>query len=65
MPGRKYEKKLYIDMPFDEALERFAGTDPNEVNELSSRKPKKKAGSEPPAAEKPAPANRKRQSQED
>lgn len=30
MPG-KYEDKMALDMPFDEALERFIGTDPAEV----------------------------------
>jgi ribosomal 50S subunit-associated protein YjgA (DUF615 family) len=62
MPARKYEKKLHIDMPFDEALQRYAKTDPAEVQELIARKPKKTAGSKPPAAERPSPANRKRQS---
>jgi len=27
----KYEDKMSLDMPFDEALERFIGTDPTEV----------------------------------
>jgi hypothetical protein len=31
-PGpQTYEEKLRIDMPFDEALQRFIGTDPKEV----------------------------------
>jgi hypothetical protein len=60
MPGKKYEKKLYIDMPFDEALERFAGTDPKEVRELIGRK--KTAASKPTAANKPKSSiGRKRQ----
>ena len=31
MPKRKYEDRLYLDMPFGEALERFAHTDTKEV----------------------------------
>jgi hypothetical protein len=27
----KYDDKMSLDMPFDEALERFAGTDPAEM----------------------------------
>jgi len=61
MAGRKYEKKLHIDMPFDEALTRFGTTDPKEIKELIKKKGKRTAGSEPPAAEKSS-ANRKRQS---
>jgi hypothetical protein len=30
-PPRTYEDKLHLDMPFDEAVERFIGTDPKEV----------------------------------
>jgi len=62
MPGRKYEKKLHIDMPFDEALERFAKTDPKEVKALASKK-KKTAAKKLAAADDPkSPADRKRQS---
>jgi len=28
---RKYDDKMHLDLPFDEALERFIGTDPAEV----------------------------------
>jgi hypothetical protein len=28
---RKYDDKMSLDLPFDEALERFAGTDPKEM----------------------------------
>lgn len=28
---RKYDDKMSLDMPFDEALERFIGTDPEEM----------------------------------
>jgi hypothetical protein len=34
MTGRKYEPPLYLDMDFEEALERFGTTDPKEVREL-------------------------------
>jgi len=29
--SRKYDDKMSLDMPFDEALERFIGTDPGET----------------------------------
>ena len=38
MTGKKYEPPLYIDMEFDEALERYVGTDPKEVAKLGARK---------------------------
>ena len=38
MTGKKYEPPLYIDMDFDEALERYVGTDPKEVEKLGVRK---------------------------
>jgi hypothetical protein len=31
MTGRKYEKPLYLEMPFEEALGRYAQTDPVEI----------------------------------
>lgn len=31
MTGKKYDDKLFLDIPFGEALERFAGTKPREV----------------------------------
>ena len=31
MTGKKYDDKLFLDIPFDEALERFAVTKPKEV----------------------------------
>lgn len=37
MPRKKYQKPLGIDVPFDEALERFAGTDPTEVQQEIDR----------------------------
>lgn len=43
--GKKLEPKLYLDMDFSEALERFGTTNPNEVKELIERaKRKKNAG---------------------
>ena len=33
MSNEKYEKKLAIDLPFGEALERFAQTNPRELPE--------------------------------
>jgi len=32
MPKRIYSDKLHIDMPFNEALERFAGSDTGEID---------------------------------
>lgn len=48
---RKYEDKLYIDMPFEEAVERFAGVDPQEMRVNIAKSKKKK----PPGDKKPAP----------
>lgn len=52
MTGKKYEPRLYLDMDFEEALERFGTTDPKEVKELMKRaKEKKPPGpDEPPTA---------------
>ena len=56
MTGDKREKKLWIDMEFCEALERFAGTDPDELPEnVKLRRSKKKAGSTKPPARKSGP----------
>ena len=41
MIGKKHEPPLYIDMDFDEALERYVGTDPKQVEKIET---KKKAG---------------------
>ena len=62
MKGRKYEKKLHIDMPFDEGAERFAKTDPKEVKALASKKKKTAAEKQAAADIRKAPADRKRQS---
>lgn len=32
-PGKKLQPKLSLDMPFEEALARFAATDPTELND--------------------------------
>ena len=37
---RKPEPPLYLDMPFEEALERFVQTDPAEVEPPPGKKPK-------------------------
>lgn len=47
------EPPLGLDMPFDEALKRFIGTDPNEV-EASVRRAKKK---KPPGGKKSVPSD--------
>lgn len=43
--------KLHLDMPFDEALERFIGTKPAEVHANIQRAKKRK----PPGGKKPPP----------
>lgn len=54
MPKRKYDDKLYIDMPFEEAVERFIGVKPEELKEnLDKQKRKRKtpgSGRKPPGA---------------
>ena len=40
--GKKLEPKLKLDMPFDEALERFAQTKPKEVERSIERAKQKK-----------------------
>jgi len=51
MKKRKYEEKLFIDMPFGEALERYAGVDPKEmhanIDKAKRRKKKPPGGGEP------------------
>lgn len=45
MIGKKYEKPLFIDMDFEEALRRFGTTNKKEVDVLLRReKQRKKAG---------------------
>jgi hypothetical protein len=40
--GKKYEPPLFLDMDFEEALERFGTTDPKEVKELMDRAKERK-----------------------
>ncbi|MBN8982782.1 MAG: hypothetical protein J0I29_16140 [Rhizobiales bacterium] len=47
--AKKYDDKLSLDMPFGEALERFAGVDPKEMHANIKRAKKKK----PPGGKKP------------
>jgi len=42
MPKRTYSDKLHLDMPLDEALERFAGVTPEEMQANIARAKKKK-----------------------
>ena len=44
----KYDKPLFIDMPFGEALERYVGVDPTEIPE--NKKLKRRGAQGPPAA---------------
>lgn len=48
---KKYDDKLFIDMPFDEAIERFAGVDPAEMHANIDKAKKKK---KPPGGAKPS-----------
>lgn len=52
MSGKKYDDKLFLDITFGEALERFAGTKVKEVTESVARSKKAKPTSgkinEPP-----------------
>lgn len=47
---KKYDDKLFIDMPFGEAIERFAGVDPAEMHANIEKAKKKK---KPPKGEPP------------
>lgn len=40
MTGKKHEKPLHLDMPFEEALERLAQTEPREMPDPKKRKKK-------------------------
>ena len=42
MTGKKYEEKLFLDMPFGDALERFAKTNVEEVAASIARSKKAK-----------------------
>lgn len=48
----KREKPLGLDMPFDEALERLIGTDPDELPENVKLRQKKGPPKRPPKVEK-------------
>lgn len=54
MTKKKYEDKLYIDMDFGEALERFSSVNPQEVqaniDKQKKRRPTGSAGKQNPAA---------------
>lgn len=66
MTGRKYEKPLYIDMDFEEALKRFGTTDPKELPDRIKLSQKKKGGGKkPPAKSGVSPKDRGRQSGSD
>lgn len=51
MSGKKYDDKMRLDMPFEEALERFIGTDPKHVRANIKRAKKKR----PPGGKKAPP----------
>jgi hypothetical protein len=53
MAKRTYEERLRLDMPFGEALERFASTDPKEMHANIKRAKKKK----PPGGRKAKPSD--------
>jgi hypothetical protein len=42
MAKRTYDDKLHIDMPFSEALERFIGVDPKQVEANMAKSKKRK-----------------------
>lgn len=58
--GKKLEPKLHLEMPFDEALSRFARVTPAELNE-AIEKSKQATGRD--NHEPPAPKPKKRKSQ--
>ena len=60
MTTRRYEDKLHIDMPFDEALERFASVDPKEMHANITKSKKKK----PPGGKKTQAVRREQSRQE-
>jgi hypothetical protein len=55
MKKRQYDDKLHLNMPFGEALERFAGTDPKQMHANIKRAKKKKppGGKKAPSDGKP------------
>lgn len=57
MPKRRYDDKMKLDMPFGEALERFAGVKPVEMhaNIKKAKKAKPPGGRKAPPPDKPDP----------
>jgi hypothetical protein len=53
MAKRTYDDKMRLDMPFAEAMERFAGVDPKQMHANIKRAKKKK----PPGGKKAPPSN--------
>lgn len=53
MAKRTYDDKMRLDMPFGEAIERFAGVDPKEMHANIKRAKKKN----PPGGKKAPPSN--------
>lgn len=53
MAKRIYDDKMRLDMPFGEALERFAGVDPKQMHANIKRAKKKK----PPGGKKAPPSD--------
>lgn len=53
MAKRTYDDKMRLDMPFVEAMERFAGVDPKQMQANIKRSKKKK----PPGGKKAPPGN--------
>lgn len=52
MNSKKPEQPLYLDMDFEESLERFVGVDPAELPDDKRLKLKKKrSGTEPPRSD--------------
>jgi hypothetical protein len=57
--GRKYDERLHIDMPFEEALERYVGADPTEMRDNIKKSKKKR----PPGGRKHKPSDDQGESQ--
>ena len=51
MTGEKRARPLHLDMPLDEALKRFAQTDPKELPDKVKLTRKKKGGMKPPSVD--------------
>ncbi len=59
MKGRKHDKPLKLDLPFDEALRRFLRTDPDEVAEsiATDKEKREPLAKRPPSLEGEKPLN--------